>query len=131
MNFKAIGDYKVYEDGTIISVKGRNERVLKPRLHNHNYYKVCLRINNKNCDWLVHRLVATLFIPNPDNLPQVDHIDGDKTNNAASNLRWVTAYDNYHNPNTINNHIIYENPLRNYLDKRTGKYFKKMSRRTN
>ena len=129
MNFKAIGDYKVYEDGTIVSVKGRKEKILKPRLHNNGYYKICLRINNVAKDWLVHRLVATLFIPNPDNLPQVDHIDGNKANNAISNLRWVTAYDNYHNPNTVHNHIMYDNPVRLYLDKRTGKYYKKMSRR--
>ena len=50
MIFKAIGDYKVYEDGTIVSAKGRKEKVLKPRLHAHGYYKVCLRINNKSKD---------------------------------------------------------------------------------
>ena len=103
MNYKAIGDYKVYEDGTIVSVKGNHEKVLKPRLHSHGYYKVCLRIDNKAQEWLVHRLIATLFIPNPDNKPQIDHIDGNKANNNVSNLRWATALENRHNENTSNN----------------------------
>ena len=59
-------------------------------------------------------MVATLFIPNPDNKPEVDHIDGNKANNAVSNLRWATTLENYHNKNTINNHITYDNPLRTY-----------------
>jgi DNA-directed RNA polymerase specialized sigma24 family protein len=42
----------------------------------------------------VHRLVAEAFLPNPDGLPQVDHIDGDRKNNRLENLRWVTARQN-------------------------------------
>jgi hypothetical protein len=49
---------------------------------------------------LLHRAVATLFIDNPDNKPQIDHIDGNKQNNRVDNLRWVTQSENLLNPNT-------------------------------
>ena len=49
----------------------------------------------------IHRLVAITFVDNKQGLPQVDHIDGDKTNNMASNLRWVSPGGNTHNPSTF------------------------------
>ena len=56
-----------------------------------NGYK---KVQVSKTGYSVHRLVAETFLRNPDNLPQVDHIDGDKTNNKVSNLRWCTAKQN-------------------------------------
>ena len=57
---------------------------------------------------LVHRLVAEAFIPNPLGLRDVDHIDGDRTNNNLTNLRWVSHKENCNNPNTKwRGHSIY------------------------
>lgn len=93
MEWKIIGNYQVSDNGEIRDLHG-NIRI--PRKHPKGYLQITL--DGKN--WLVHRLVATLFIPNPENKPQVDHINGDKTLNCVSNLRWVTSKENNNNPNT-------------------------------
>lgn len=58
------------------------------------YMMVSLWKNNKGKAHYVHRLVAQTFLPNPNNLPEVNHIDGNKQNNSVSNLEWVTRKDN-------------------------------------
>lgn len=58
------------------------------------YPRVTLRVNNKNVNLYVHRLVAELFLPNPNNFPVVNHIDGNPKNNNVNNLEWCTYQHN-------------------------------------
>ena len=75
-------------------------KILSEKIDKDGYREVSLRKYGKSTLKKVHRLVATAFILNPDNKPQVDHIDGDKGNNNLNNLRWVTRKENMNNPNT-------------------------------
>ena len=70
--------------------------------------------NGKKINKLIHRLVAEAFIPNPENKPQVDHIDTNIKNNIVTNLRWATAYENSNNPLTIENNRRRQKMLRHY-----------------
>ena len=66
----------------------REEKILKPQKRKRGYQAVMLSKNNKVKSFLIHRLVAIVFIPNPNNLPQVNHKDENPSNNEVSNLEW-------------------------------------------
>ena len=85
--------YYITENGDIFDEDGNKK---EPLPHPKGYLQISL--NGKN--YLVHRLVAQTFIPNPENKPQVDHINGIKTDCRVENLRWATAHENNSNPNT-------------------------------
>jgi len=74
--------------------KFRKSCVLEPELQRDGYYHVNLSKENQVKTYLVHRLVALAFIPNPSDKPQVNHIDGNKLNNLVENLEWVTQSEN-------------------------------------
>lgn len=80
-------NYSINENGEVKSIYV--SKLLKPRSAGRGYLCYQLRNEYGKKNEYVHRLVAKTFIPNPDNLPQVDHIDGNKANNHVSNLRWV------------------------------------------
>lgn len=85
---------------TIINTKGVlkhvKERILKQGIINSGYVKVDLCKNGKYDTKTVHRLVAKAFIPNPDNLPEVNHINETKTDNRCANLSWISRIENVH-----------------------------------
>ena len=70
------------------------EKILKNMVYGNGYYYVCLSKNGKVKKYKVNRLVAQAFIPNPDNKPFTNHIDGDKLNNNVDNLEWCTQSEN-------------------------------------
>lgn len=80
--------YEVSDKGRVKSIGYGKERILKPGRAGGGYLKVGLRKNRERKMCYVHRLVAQTFIPNSDNLPEINHIDEDKTNNKVSNLEW-------------------------------------------
>ena len=91
------GQYEVSDTGAVRSTNYRrtgNTKELKPIPSGKGYLMVGLCKNGKMHWEKIHRLVASLFIPNPENKPQVNHLDGVKTNNVVSNLEWATGGEN-------------------------------------
>ena len=87
------GEYAVSSKGRVRNI--RTGRILGGGYDGHGYPFVSLyKANSKPKQIKVHRLVALAFIPNPQNLPEVDHIDENKENNDISNLRWVSKSEN-------------------------------------
>lgn len=90
--------YEVSDTGLIRRVDSQRE--LKLTENQEGYYSVHFSNKDKRKRLRVSRLVAEAFLDNPDNKKEVDHIDTNIQNNNVSNLRWVTRYENMHNPRT-------------------------------
>ena len=109
------GLYKISNTGKVKSFKKQFgtlqlETILNPAVSVWGYKRVCLVKDKKGKNVYVHRLVAETFVPNPKNLPFVNHIDSDKQNNNVSNLEWVTPKE------TINkSKIVKEMPRWNQI----------------
>ena len=93
---KPITDYEHYSicpDGSVIN--HRTNRQLTPIVNKQTgYVQADLWKHNKGKRFYIHRLLALVYIPNPNNYPEVNHIDSNRANNALSNLEWVTSQQN-------------------------------------
>jgi hypothetical protein len=78
-----------------VGIKNLKSRILKPA-NFMGYRRVLLCYKGQRVNKLVHRLFAQVFIPNPENKPEVNHIDGNRSNNSLENLEWVTHRENMH-----------------------------------
>lgn len=89
-NYESI--YKISNQGTVYKcLKHGKLKKMRTVFSRTGYEKLLLTKNHESKTFYVHRLVATAFLENPMNFPQVNHIDGDKRNNNSKNLEWVTA----------------------------------------
>ena len=99
------GLYQVSSEGRVKSLERKarhwrggeriqKERILKPDVSKDGYLRAALYAGGKRKWFRVHRLVCEAFHENPDNKPQVNHINEDKTDNRACNLEWCTAKEN-------------------------------------
>ncbi len=123
-------NYSVSNTGEVKNDK--TNRLLKQTVSTSGYLFVQLSDGKTHMKY-VHRLVGEAFVPNPDGLPQIDHIDGNKQNNMVSNLRWVSISENrlaYGNEERARNRMRkvlakHENGKQIIFDSRTavGEYF--------
>ena len=126
-------NYSVTEDGKVYSYKTNKE--LKPMLGTDKYHSVCLSNKGKVKRVSIHRIVANVFLNNLDNKPQVNHINGIKTDNRLENLEWSTRSENMkhayvHSLKKVSRKNIKELTLINskiVLDTQTGIFYQSAS----
>lgn len=91
-------EYIVSDEGKIYSTKnigrGKYHKEIKQRKNSDGYFCITVGTNGNRRTASVHRLIALAFLPNPDGLEEVDHIDNNRENNNVCNLQWITSFDN-------------------------------------
>lgn len=123
MEWKPVKDFEDYylinRNGEVFSI--RSKIIMKTRIGTDGYVFINLKVKGKNYTKKIHRLVALTLIENPFNLPQINHKDGNKTNNNVNNLEWVNAKQNcLHAINTnLRNSFKEENNIKCKLNRNT------------
>ena len=116
------GRYTISNRGSVKSYLQRKSGRLLPGYDQEGYRVVSLSDGKGNSLWIgIHRLVALAFIPNPENKPSVNHIDGAKDNNDVNNLEWVTPKEN--TQHAWENHLAYSVRARPIICLNTGRVF--------
>ena len=127
------GLYKVSSLGRVMGFAWKQEwNIMKQDINSQGYYWIKLCKDREPKGYSVARLVGLAFIPNPDNLPEIDHIDRNKLDNTLSNLRWVSKSENCINRTergniSGNKHIYYRQSKNRYevaFQRRPDKIFK-------
>lgn len=99
--------YTITDDGKVISYKFKEPRIMKTWLQKSGYENIKLCKENHTYHFLIHRLVAEAFIPNPNNLPEVNHKNKIRNDNRVENLEWCSRkenlYDSYSTLSQIRN----------------------------
>lgn len=130
--WKIIDEFPSYMVSNLGRVKSldyngtKKEKILKPIKQKKGYLKIGLYKNKKYYSRQIHRLVAITFIPNPNNEPQVNHIDGNKENNTVYNLEWCN--NQYNQTHAINNGLRAFKPVIQYS--KDGVFIRKWIRAT-
>lgn len=116
-------NYLIDENGLIYSKFSK--KYIKPFLHRDGYLRIGLYSNGTRKEFQIHRLVALVYLPNPDNLPQVNHKDENKLNNNVNNLEWCTCQYNL----TYGNRIAKAMETRKLNDPNGESYIRSMTTR--
>jgi len=85
-------NYMIYENGTVFNIKAN--KAVSPVYDKDGYCKIRLTVDGKRIKKSLHRIVALAFIENAENLPHINHVDGNKKNNKVENLEWCTPSQN-------------------------------------
>lgn len=108
-------------DRTITDKNGREKKLhghmMLQQKHRNGYYSVMLTRGGKQKRFSVHRLVGTAFVPNPDNLPEINHKDETRDNNCADNLEWCDrSYNNVYGAKLTNQIKRQSKPVKQMLN---------------
>ena len=95
--YRIIKGYENYSISNLGNVRNNTTNTIIVYNKTHKYIRVGLSNDKKSTKFYLHRLLASAFIPNPDQKECVDHRDNDVNNNTVSNLRWATKQENAHN----------------------------------